>query len=53
MEKLLNFDIHAMTVPKTRADVLALIEEGLSELHVINQALDEILASECIPTHSH
>lgn len=45
MEQLLNFDIHAMTKPKNRQDLIALANEALDELAIINEALDDILAS--------
>ena len=44
MEKLLNFDIYAMTKPKNRQDLIALANEALAELAIINETLDEILS---------
>lgn len=53
MEKLLNFDIYAMTKPKSREDLIALAHEALAELDFINGTLDEILAAKTAPVCSY
>ena len=39
----LKFDIYALAKPKTKADILALLKEALSELQEINFILDDVL----------
>lgn len=46
MKDLLNFDIYAMTQPKTSGDLVTILQEALSEIEHINAALDKTLAAE-------
>lgn len=46
----MTFDLYALAAPKSRADLLALASEALSEMERINAHLDAMLAelgSEC------
>ena len=45
MNDLLKFDIHTMVEPKSKDDIIVLVNEALAELGVINVILDKILAS--------
>lgn len=42
----LGFDLYAMARPKTRADLIALADEALSELQSINEHLDKLFKPE-------
>ncbi len=44
MNQLFNFDLYAMTHPKSDGDVVALLREAHAELDQVNQLLDEAFA---------
>lgn len=43
MTKTYSFDIFAMTSPKTKGDILALLNEVQSELATVQEAIKEIM----------
>ena len=45
MNDLLKFDIYTMVEPKSKDDIIVLVNEALAELGVINVILDKIFAS--------
>lgn len=45
MQNFLNFDTKAMLKPNSRHDLIALAHEALAEIAIINEVLDEVLAS--------
>jgi len=43
--KDLKFDIYAMTEPKTKEDLMVLLDEAIAEVQHLNEQLDAILSS--------
>ena len=43
----LKFDIYAMTKPKSREDLIVLLDEAIAEMEYINEQLESLLNSTC------
>ena len=51
MKDLMKFDLYAMIQPKNDRDMMAILDEALSEIASVNNRLDRLLASEPAVRH--